>query len=125
MNTIAAELFAEIARIPCVNSHSHLPPEHERLAQDVDALVLFKHAYLHADLVTAGMPAAAREKVFSVATPMAVPPSARIFAAVASAPSALRSAATTDAPAPASTSAVAAPMPLAAPVMTATRPDRS
>ena len=49
MNELATELFAEICRIPCVNSHSHLPPETERLAQDIDALLLFKHAYLHAD----------------------------------------------------------------------------
>ncbi len=45
MNAIATGLLAEIAKIPCVNSHTHLMPEKELLAQDVDALTLFKHAY--------------------------------------------------------------------------------
>jgi predicted TIM-barrel fold metal-dependent hydrolase len=71
MNALATGLLAEIARIPCVNSHSHLMPEKERLAQDVDALTLFKHAYLHADLVTAGLPAEAGERIFATAVPMA------------------------------------------------------
>jgi len=70
MNKLETELFTEISRIPCVNSHSHLPSEKERLAEEVDALVLFKHAYLNADLVAAGITTEAREKVFSTAVPM-------------------------------------------------------
>lgn len=70
MKATAAELLDEIARIPCVNSHTHVMPEQERLAQDVDALTLFKHAYLHADLVTAGLTAEAGEQIFDAALPL-------------------------------------------------------
>ncbi len=42
---VAEELFAEISKIPCINSHSHLFSEEARLSQDVDALVFFQHAY--------------------------------------------------------------------------------
>src|SRR5438046_520279 len=70
MNYLATELFTEISTIPCVNGHSHLPPEQERLAEEVDALVLFKHAYLNADLVAAGITPEARAKLSSTAVPM-------------------------------------------------------
>jgi predicted TIM-barrel fold metal-dependent hydrolase len=70
VNAIAAGLFAEIARIPCVNSHTHLLSEPERLAQDVDALTLFGHAYLRADLVTAGLPAEDGAKIFATGLPI-------------------------------------------------------
>ena len=53
---LAGELFDEISKIPCLNSHSHLYAEEERLALDVDLLVWFGHAYPRADLVAAGMP---------------------------------------------------------------------
>jgi len=52
---LAGELFDELSKIPCLNSHSHLYAEEERLAQDVDLLVFFGHAYPRADLVAAGM----------------------------------------------------------------------
>jgi uncharacterized protein len=51
----AAHLYTEIAAMPCINSHSHLFSEAERLGLDVDALVLFQHAYPRADLMAAGM----------------------------------------------------------------------
>src|SRR5436309_1434568 len=70
MNKRESELLAAISRISCVNGHSHLPPETERLTEPVDVLALFKHAYLNADLVAAGMTSEAREKVFSAALPL-------------------------------------------------------
>ena len=54
-----------------------------------------------------------------------MPPSARILSAVSAARSTLMSAHTTVAPTPASMRALAAPIPLPAPVITATRPVRS
>ena len=54
-DALAAQLFREIASIPCINTHSHLLPEATRLAEPEDALAFFKHAYPGADLVSAGM----------------------------------------------------------------------
>lgn len=56
-NTLSTELFDEISKIPCVNSHSHIAPEAERLAEPPDILSFFKHAYPVSDLVSAGMSA--------------------------------------------------------------------
>ncbi len=55
MDTLSRELFDEIAKISCVNSHSHIMPEKERLAEAPDALAFFRHAYARSDLVSAGM----------------------------------------------------------------------
>jgi len=52
---LSTELFNEISKIPCINSHSHLIFENVRLSQDIDALVFFQHAYSAADLVASGM----------------------------------------------------------------------
>ena len=68
---LATELFEEISKIPCINSHSHLSSEKARLAQDVDALVFFQHAYPAADLVAAGMPAEAKNKALTPGLPLA------------------------------------------------------
>lgn len=55
MNALATQLFDEICRIPCINSHSHLMSEPERLAANPDILEFFSHAYPGADLRSAGM----------------------------------------------------------------------
>ena len=55
MDNLATELFDEISKIPCVNSHSHISPEIDRIAEAPDALAFFKHAYPASDLVSAGM----------------------------------------------------------------------
>ena len=55
MNTLATELFDEICRIPCINSHSHMMPEPQRLEADPDILEFFGHTYPGADLRSAGM----------------------------------------------------------------------
>ena len=55
MDTLATELFDEISKIPCVNSHSHINPEIDRIAEAPDALTFFKHTYPASDLVSAGM----------------------------------------------------------------------
>ena len=68
---LAIELFDEISKIPCINSHSHLIPEEARLLQDVDALAFFQHAYPAADLVAAGMPAEAKNKALAPGLPLA------------------------------------------------------
>jgi hypothetical protein len=51
---LAADLYAEIARIPVVDCHEHLPTEAERVAQRVDVTTLFSH-YAKADLEAAGL----------------------------------------------------------------------
>ncbi len=68
---LATELLDEIWKIPCINSHSHLYSEKERLSQDVDALVFFQHAYPAADLVAAGMTADAMNKALTPGLPLA------------------------------------------------------
>ena len=55
MNELARQLFDEICRIPCINSHSHMMPEKRRLKENPDILEFFSHAYPAADLVSAGM----------------------------------------------------------------------
>ncbi len=55
MDTLSTELFDEISKIPCINSHSHISPEIDRIAEAPDALAFFKHAYPRSDLVSAGM----------------------------------------------------------------------
>ncbi len=67
---IAKELFDEISKIACINSHSHLLSEEARLSQDVDALVFFQHAYPAADLVAAGMSADAKNKALTPGLPL-------------------------------------------------------
>ena len=54
MNTLSSQLFDEISKIPCINSHSHINPEIDRIAESPDALAFFKHAYPASDLVSAG-----------------------------------------------------------------------
>jgi len=71
LNKLANELFFEISKIPCINSHSHLFDEQTRLAQNVDALVFFQHAYPAADLVAAGMPPDVRDKALKPGLPLA------------------------------------------------------
>ena len=44
MNELAEKLFEEISRIPCINSHSHLMPEGDRLEANPDILEFFSHA---------------------------------------------------------------------------------
>jgi len=69
-DTLAGELLDEIAKIPCINSHSHLFAEEVRLTQDVDALVFFGHAYPQADLVAAGMPDDVRRDALTPGLPL-------------------------------------------------------
>jgi len=68
---LVEELGKEIAAIPCINSHSHLMPEAERLQQSLDALDFFKHAYPAADLVSAGLSPKDKEAVFDPQRPLA------------------------------------------------------
>ncbi len=65
-----ASLRAEIGSIPCINSHSHLLPEAERLATVVDALSLFGHAYPAADLRAAGMTQQLLDEICDVDQPL-------------------------------------------------------
>ena len=65
------QLFDEICRIPCINSHSHLMSEEQRLAADVDALSLFGHAYPGADLRSAGMAQETLDRVCDTDVPLA------------------------------------------------------
>jgi predicted TIM-barrel fold metal-dependent hydrolase len=54
-NTLVSELFHEISKISCINSHSHLGPEANRVKAAPDILEFFGHAYPGADLISAGM----------------------------------------------------------------------
>ncbi|MBC8234105.1 amidohydrolase family protein [bacterium] len=71
LNKLAKELFNEISKVPCINSHSHLFDEKTRLSQDVDALVFFQHPYPAADLVAAGMTSDVRDKAMIPGLPLA------------------------------------------------------
>ncbi len=67
---LAEELASEIATIPCINSHSHICPEAERLANPLDALLFFQHAYPRADLASAGMSPTDMELAFDPEQPL-------------------------------------------------------
>ena len=67
---LVESLFAEIEKIPCINSHSHMGPEAERLAQPLDALDFFNHAYPTADLAVAGLSPANKEALFDAQRPL-------------------------------------------------------
>ena len=67
---LVESLFAEIEKIPCINSHSHMGPEAERLAQQIDALAFFNHAYPAADLVAAGLSPENKEALFDARRPL-------------------------------------------------------
>jgi len=51
---LAAELYEEIAKIPVVDCHEHLPTEAERTSKPVDVTTLFSH-YCKSDLEAAGL----------------------------------------------------------------------
>ena len=68
---LTAQLLDELTHMPCINSHSHLLSESERLAEDVDALVLFEHAYPRADLVAAGMSSGDQDRALAPGLPLA------------------------------------------------------
>ena len=68
---LVRQLYDAIARTPCVNSHSHLLSEPERLERDVDALVFFGHAYPRADLRAAGMPEEVAQRALAPGLPLA------------------------------------------------------
>jgi predicted TIM-barrel fold metal-dependent hydrolase len=65
MSPLAQELYSELVRMPCINSHSHLLSEAERLKREVDALVFFGHAYPLSDLHSAGMSEAEAQRALT------------------------------------------------------------
>ncbi len=67
----ASDLLTEISTIPCVNSHSHIIPEDDRLAQRLDALSFFGDVYPRADLLAAGMPAHTLSRLLDTELPLA------------------------------------------------------
>ncbi len=71
METLSKELFDEISKIPCINSHSHITPERDRLAEVPDALAFFNHAYPASDLVSAGMSSEEMKKALTPGLPLA------------------------------------------------------
>jgi predicted TIM-barrel fold metal-dependent hydrolase len=54
---LIVDLVAELARVPAINTHSHVIAEPERLRRDLDALAYFAHPYPAADLQSSGMSA--------------------------------------------------------------------
>ena len=71
INTLSTELFEEISKIPCINSHSHIIPEAQRLKESPDALAFFNHAYAASDLVSAGMSESERQMALTPQLPLA------------------------------------------------------
>ncbi len=71
MSPLAREFYAELVRMPCINSHSHLLSEAERLRREVDALVFFGHPYPLADLRSAGMSEAEARRALEPGLPLA------------------------------------------------------
>jgi len=71
ISTLSTELFEEISKIPCINSHSHIIPEAQRLKESPDALAFFKHAYAGSDLVSAGMDESERQMALTQKLPLA------------------------------------------------------
>lgn len=68
---LVRRLHGAIDGIPCVNTHSHLQAEAERLAAGADPLRMFGHAYPAADLRSAGMSQAQLDRVCDPAVPLA------------------------------------------------------
>jgi hypothetical protein len=66
----AAGLAEAFAAFPCINDHSHVVSEPERLARDLDALAYFGHPYQSADLQSAGMSPADNAFVADAAGPL-------------------------------------------------------
>ncbi len=56
-NVLAQTIRREVDAIPLVDTHEHIRPEQERLAQRLDLFYLFPH-YASSDLISAGMPVA-------------------------------------------------------------------
>jgi predicted TIM-barrel fold metal-dependent hydrolase len=54
---LVERLVEGLAATPCINDHSHVIPEAERLTRDLDALSYFTHPYPAADLYAAGISA--------------------------------------------------------------------
>jgi len=67
---VFGSLRKEIARIPVIDCHEHLPPEAERLKAPVDFFTPFSH-YCVGDLVAAGAPAETMTKLQAADTPVA------------------------------------------------------
>ncbi len=51
-----SELRRHVEKIRVVDTHEHLPPETERVNEEVDVLATFYQYYASADLMSAGMP---------------------------------------------------------------------
>ncbi len=71
MSPRAQELYAALVEMPCINSHSHMLSETERLGREVDAIVLFGHAYPLSDLRSAGMSEAEAQRALQPGLPLA------------------------------------------------------
>jgi len=61
---LIGQIVEEIEKIPCVNSHSHLPQEDVRLGNIPDALAFLGHAYPASDLSSAGMSDRDKQRAF-------------------------------------------------------------
>ena len=71
LSGLAAELYAEIGKMPVVDCHEHLPTEAERVAEKVDVTTLFAH-YCKADLEAAGLlTGGPQEEVLDTSKPLA------------------------------------------------------
>jgi predicted TIM-barrel fold metal-dependent hydrolase len=51
-----SEIRRHIEKIRVIDTHEHLPPEEERVNEEVDVLATFYQYYASADLISAGMP---------------------------------------------------------------------
>jgi len=51
-----SEIKKHIEGIAVIDTHEHLPPENERIAEEVDVLATLYQYYASSDLISAGMP---------------------------------------------------------------------
>ncbi|HEY3398967.1 MAG TPA: amidohydrolase family protein [Armatimonadota bacterium] len=71
LDPLEQSLFEQIAALPVLDAHEHLPEESEFLAtKHPDVFLLFGH-YLHNDLITAGMTRAQYDSLYDPEIPLA------------------------------------------------------
>ena len=71
MDDLERGLFADIAAMPVIDTHEHLPFAESDRPKDVDVLREYLSHYLSADLVSAGLPPADLERVRNPGLPLA------------------------------------------------------
>jgi hypothetical protein len=69
-STTFSEIRKHIDGVRIIDTHEHLPPEEERIREEVDVLATFYQYYASADLISAGMPEAEFVKIWDTSRPL-------------------------------------------------------